>query len=378
MQKLSASIKQWGLELGFNQIGITDTNLQSAESEHQTWVEKGFHGEMDYMAKHGTKRTRPAELVPNTLRVISARLDYLPPNAAESEAILNDSNKAFISRYTLGRDYHKVMRNKLQKLCEKIQSELNSLNTPSPSRGEGWGGGENGRGGENGCESKNSTVFEYRVFTDSAPVLEVALAEKAGLGWRGKHTLLINKDRGSWFFLGEIYTNLPLVIDTPAANHCGTCTSCLNVCPTQAIVAPYEVDARRCISYLTIELKGSIPLELRPLIGNRVYGCDDCQLYCPWNKFAEITKETDFAVRNGLDDISLVDCFKWTEAEFKTNMAGSAVYRIGYEQWLRNIAIGLGNARNSPEIITALQSRLNGASENLGEHIVWALSRHKK
>lgn len=378
MQKLSASIKQWGLELGFNQIGITDTNLQSAESEHQAWVEKGFHGEMDYMAKHGTKRTRPAELVPNTLRVISARLDYLPPNASDSEAILNDSNKAFISRYALGRDYHKVMRNKLQKLCEKIQTELTSLNTPSPSKGEGWGGGENGRGGENGCESKNSTVFEYRVFTDSAPVLEVALAEKAGLGWRGKHTLLINKDRGSWFFLGEIYTNLPLAIDKPATNHCGTCSSCMDICPTQAITAPYEVDARRCISYLTIELKGSIPLELRPLIGNRVYGCDDCQLYCPWNKFAEITKETDFAVRNGLDDISLIECFNWSEDEFKANMAGSAIYRIGYEQWLRNIAVGLGNARTSPEIITALQSRLNGASENLGEHIVWALSRHKK
>ena len=349
MQELSTSIKQWGLELGFNQIGITDTNLQSAESEHQAWVEKGFHGEMDYMAKHGTKRTRPAELVPNTLRVISARLDYLPPNAAQSEVILNDSNKAFISRYALGRDYHKVMRNKLQKLCEKIQTELEHYQT------EG---------------------FEYRVFTDSAPVLEVALAEKAGLGWRGKHTLLIHQARGSWFFLGEIYTNLPLAIDIPATNHCGTCTSCINVCPTQAIVAPYEVDARRCISYLTIELKGSIPTQLRPLIGNRVYGCDDCQLYCPWNKFAEITKQPDFAVRNGLDDISLVDCFKWTEAEFKTNMAGSAIYRIGYEQWLRNIAVGLGNARTSPEIINVLKSRLNEASDNLREHITWAINRH--
>lgn len=350
MQELSARIKQWGLELGFNQIGITDTNLQSAESEHQAWVEKGFHGEMDYMAKHGTKRTRPAELVPNTLRVISARLDYLPPNAKDSETVLQDSEKAFISRYTLGRDYHKVMRNKLQKLCEKIQAELAHFQTEN---------------------------FEYRAFTDSAPVLEVALAEKAGLGWRGKHTLLINKDRGSWFFLGEIYTNLPLAIDTPASNHCGTCSSCISVCPTQAIVAPYEVDARRCISYLTIELKGSIPLELRPLIGNRVYGCDDCQLYCPWNKFAELTKEPDFGVRNGLDDISLVDCFKWTEEEFKTNMAGSAIYRIGYEQWLRNIAIGLGNARTSPEIIRSLKSRLNVASDNLLEHITWAINQHE-
>jgi epoxyqueuosine reductase len=378
MQELSASIKQWGLELGFNQIGITDTNLQSAESEHQAWVEKGFHGEMDYMAKHGTKRTRPAELVPNTLRVISVRLDYLPPNAANSEAILNDTNKAFISRYTLGRDYHKVMRNKLQKLCEKIQTELTSLNTPFPSKGEGCGGGENGRGGESKDGGENSTPFTYRVLTDSAPVLEVALAEKSGLGWRGKHTLLINKDRGSWFFLGEIYTNLPLAIDAPATNHCGTCTSCMQVCPTQAIVAPYEVDARRCISYLTIELKGSIPTELRPLIGNRVYGCDDCQLFCPWNKFAEITKETDFAVRNGLDDISLVDCFKWTEEEFKANMAGSAIYRIGYEQWLRNIAIGLGNAKTSNIIIEALKSRADHTSRIVYEHVNWALNIHLK
>jgi epoxyqueuosine reductase len=274
------------------------------------------------------------------------RLDYLPPNATDSESVLQNSEKAFISRYALGRDYHKVLRNKLQKLCEKIQADLANFNIDS---------------------------FEYRVFTDSAPVLEVALAEKSGLGWRGKHTLLINKERGSWFFLGEIYTNLPLTIDAPASNHCGTCSSCMEVCPTQAITAPYEVDARRCISYLTIELKGSIPLELRPLIGNRVYGCDDCQLFCPWNKFAEITKETDFAVRNGLDDISLINCFNWSEEEFKTNMAGSAIYRIGYEQWLRNIAVGLGNAKSSPEIIAALQSRLNGPSEMLQEHISWAL-----
>jgi epoxyqueuosine reductase len=378
MQKLSASIKQWGLELGFNQIGITDTNLQSAESEHQAWVEKDFHGEMDYMAKHGTKRTRPAELVPNTLRVISARLDYLPPNASDSEATLNDSNKAFISRYALGRDYHKVMRNKLQKLCDKIQAELTALNTPSPVEGEGWGEGDDGCGGDDGHVGEIPTPFTYRVFTDSAPVLEVALAEKSGLGWRGKHTLLINKDRGSWFFLGEIYTNLPLAIDTPATNHCGTCSSCMDVCPTQAITAPYEVDARRCISYLTIELKDSIPLELRPLIGNRVYGCDDCQLYCPWNKFAEITKETDFAVRNGLDDISLIECFNWSEEEFKSHMAGSAIYRIGYEQWLRNIAIGLGNAKTSNAIIEALKSRADHVSPIVYEHVNWALKMHLK
>ena len=338
------------MALGFNHIGITDTNLQAAEAEHQAWIAKGFHGEMDYMAKHGVKRTRPEELVPNTIRVISARLDYLPPNAADSETVMQDSSKAFISRYALGRDYHKVMRNKLQKLSEKIQSEITQLNISD---------------------------FSYRVFTDSAPVLEVALAEKAGLGWRGKHTLLLNKNRGSWFFLGEIYTNLPLAIDAPSPNHCGTCSSCIDICPTQAITAPYEVDARRCISYLTIELKGSIPLEFRPLIGNRVYGCDDCQLVCPWNKFAEITKEPDFAVKNGLDNISLVECFYWSENAFKQNMAGSAIYRIGYTQWLRNIAIGLGNAKTTPDIVNALQSRANDESELLREHVAWALAQHQ-
>ena len=338
------------MALGFNQIGITDTNLQEAEVEHQAWIAKGFHGEMDYMAKHGVKRTRPAELVPNTLRVISARLDYMPPNAVDSESIIQDSSKAFISRYAMGRDYHKVMRNKLQKLCEKIQSEMTKYQVDD---------------------------FSYRAFTDSAPVLEVALAEKAGLGWRGKHTLLINKNRGSWFFLGEIYTDLPLPIDEATTNHCGTCTSCIDVCPTKAITAPYEVDARRCISYLTIELKTSIPVEFRPLIGNRVYGCDDCQLFCPWNKFAEITHESDFAVKNGLDNISLVQCFAWTEAQFKKNMAGSAIYRIGYEQWLRNIAVGLGNASTTPEIVGALKGRMNDASALLREHIDWALARHK-
>lgn len=349
MQTLSTRIKQWGLELGFNQIGIADTNLQHAEPEHQAWIEKGFHGDMDYMAKHGTKRTRPAELVPNTMRIISARMDYLPPDAADSEAILNNVDKAFISRYALGRDYHKVMRNKLQKLCERIQLELRKYQTRD---------------------------FQYRVFTDSAPVLEVALAEKAGLGWRGKHTLLINKERGSWFFLGEIYTNLPLTIDAPAANHCGSCSSCIDVCPTQAIVAPYEVDARRCISYLTIELKSSIPVELRPLIGNRVYGCDDCQLFCPWNKFAQVSSEPDFNIRNGLDDIDLVDCFMWSENDFKANMAGSAIYRIGYEQWLRNIAVGLGNASSSERVINALKSRAHDASAMVREHVAWALVQH--
>ena len=348
---LSLAIKNWGLALGFSQIGITDTNMQTAESEHQAWIEKGFHGDMDYMAKHGVKRTRPAELVPNTQRVISARLDYLPPQAANSDSVLKNHQQAFISRYALGRDYHKVMRNKLQKLCEKIQSEL---------------------------ENYNIDQFEYRAFTDSAPVLEVALAEKSGLGWRGKHTLLINKNHGSWFFLGEIYTNLPLSIDEPMSNHCGSCNKCIEVCPTQAITAPYEVDARRCISYLTIELKNSIPVEYRALIGNRVYGCDDCQLYCPWNKFAEITQEQDFAVKHGLDNISLVDCFNWSEEEFKLKMAGSAIYRIGYNQWLRNIAVGLGNAKSSPDIIQTLKKHMYHDNEIVREHVQWALNRQEK
>jgi epoxyqueuosine reductase len=347
---LAQDIKRWGMALGFNQIGITDTNLQEAEAHHQAWIAKGFHGEMDYMAKHGLKRTRPEELVPHTLRVISARLDYLPANALASDEVLNDSSRAFISRYALARDYHKVMRKKLQTLSEKIATALKD------------------------CEQ---TDFSYRVFTDSAPVLEVALAEKAGMGWRGKHTLLINKDHGSWFFLGEIYTNLPLPIDAPGSKHCGTCQSCIDVCPTQAIVAPYQVDARRCISYLTIELKGSIPLEFRPMIGNRVYGCDDCQLACPWNKFAEESHEPDFVIKHGLDDIGLVECFAWTEAEFNSKLAGSAIYRIGYQQWLRNIAVGLGNAKTSPEIISALQARANDGSALLREHVLWALAQHQ-
>ena len=341
---LTADIKRWGRELGFAEIGITDTDLSSAEVEHQAWINKGFHGDMDYMAKHGVKRTRPADLVPNTVRVISARLDYLPPAAKESWGVIQDGEKAFISRYALGRDYHKVMRQKLQKLCDKIASNIED--------------------------------FQYRVFTDSAPVLEVALAEKSGLGWRGKHTLLLNKDHGSWFFLGEIYTNLPLPIDQKASNHCGNCSACIDICPTGAITAPYQVDARRCISYLTIELKGAIPLEFRPLIGNRVYGCDDCQLVCPWNKFAEISQEADFNVRNGLDDISLVECFGWSEPEFNQKMAGSAIYRIGYTQWLRNIAVGLGNAPSTPDIINALKTREHDNSELVREHVEWALQQH--
>jgi epoxyqueuosine reductase len=342
---LAADIKRWGLELGFGAVGITDTDLSQAENALHNWLAKGFHGAMDYMAKHGDKRTRPAELVPGTIRVISLRMDYLPPNAADSVSIMEDGNKAFISRYALGRDYHKVLRSRMQKLCTRISEQV----------------------GE----------FGYRVFTDSAPVLEVALAEKAGIGWRGKHTLLLSREAGSWFFLGEIYTDLPLPVDSPVQNHCGTCRACLDVCPTNAIVAPYEVDARRCISYLTIELKDSIPVELRPLIGNRVYGCDDCQIACPWNRFGRLTKEHDFHVRHGLDNVTLVELFSWDESTFKENMAGSAIYRIGYRQWLRNIAVGLGNAPPSPAIIAALKSRLNDADEMLREHIDWALQQHQ-
>ena len=300
---------------------------------------------MDYMAKHGNKRTRPAELVPGTVRVISVRMNYLPPQARDSDEVMQDGKQAFISRYALGRDYHKVLRQRLQKLCDRIASEAGP--------------------------------FGFRVFTDSAPVKEVALAEKAGLGWRGKHTLLLSRDAGSWFFLGDIYTDLPLPIDTPTTSHCGSCTACMDVCPTQAIVGPYEVDARRCISYLTIELKDSIPEVFRPMIGNRVYGCDDCQLTCPWNKYARFTQEADFHVRNGLDDITLVALFSWDEAAFQEKMAGSAILRIGHTQWLRNIAVGLGNAPTSPEVIAALNSRKDDDSPLVREHVAWALKQHQ-
>lgn len=309
------------------------------------WLQQGFHGAMDYMAKHGTKRTRPDELVPGTVRVISVRMDYRPPETRDSWEVMELGEQAYISRYALGRDYHKVLRARMQQLCDRIGKEI----------------------GE----------FGYRVFTDSAPVLEVQLAEKAGLGWRGKHTLLLSREAGSWFFLGEIYTDLPLPIDTPGKNHCGTCQACIDICPTQAIVAPYNVDARRCISYLTIELKESIPEDLRPLIGNRVYGCDDCQLACPWNRFAQLTGEPDFHVRNGLDDVTLVELFGWDEATFQQRMAGSAIYRIGHEQWLRNIAVGLGNAPTSPEVIAALKQRADHPSPLIREHVRWALQQHR-
>lgn len=347
-QALAADIKRWGVELGFGQVGITDTDLSAVEADYRQWIEKGFHGAMDYMAKHGDKRTRPHELVPGAVRVISVRMDYQPPEACDSEEVMQDGERAFISRYALGRDYHKVLRKRLQQLCDRIAQHIEDL----------------------------QQSFNYRVFTDSAPVLEVALAEKAGLGWRGKHTLLLSREAGSWFFLGEIYTNLPLPVDNAGQNHCGTCSACMNICPTQAIVAPYEVDARRCISYLTIELKDSIPESLRPLIGNRVYGCDDCQLACPWNRFAKLSGEQDFSVRHGLDNVTLAELFAWDERTFQEKMAGSAIYRIGHRQWLRNLAVGLGNAPTSQSVIAALQTRTQDPDPLVREHVHWALRRH--
>ncbi len=340
---LAAAIKAWGRELGFEAVGIANAELGAAEARLAEWLARGFHGEMDYMARHGAKRARPAELVPGTRRVITARMDYLP-DAADAEAVLGDRTKAYVSRYALGRDYHKVLRARLQRLADRIAGEV----------------------GE----------FGYRVFTDSAPVLEVELAAQAGLGWRGKHTLLLTRDAGSFFFLGEIYTDLPLPPDAPASEHCGACTRCIEVCPTGAIVAPYSLDARRCISYLTIELKGSIPVALRPLIGNRVYGCDDCQLVCPWNKYARATGEPDFRVRHGLDAAELTELFGWSEAAFHERIAGSAIHRIGYERWSRNLAVGLGNAPTSERIVAALRARGEDRSALVREHVAWALAQH--
>jgi epoxyqueuosine reductase len=346
LASLALDIRAWSQELGFAEVGISDTELAEEEVRLLAWLDAGHHGEMDYMARHGTRRARPDALVPGTLRIISARLNYYPARAREAATVLADPAKAYISRYALGRDYHKVLRDRLQKLATRIAAAV----------------------GE----------FRYRVFTDSAPVLEVALAAKSGLGWRGKHTLLLTRESGSYFFLGEIYTDLPLPVTSPTSAHCGTCRACLDACPTGAIVAPYELDARRCISYLTIELKGSIPESLRPLIGNRVYGCDDCQLVCPWNRYAEATAESDFAVRNGLDNADLVALFGWTESQFADRMRGSAIRRIGYERWLRNIAVGLGNADYDAAMVAALAARSNDPSPLVREHVAWALAQQER
>jgi epoxyqueuosine reductase len=341
-QALAERIKTWGCELGFQQIGITDTDLAHAEPRLLDWLARGYHGEMDYMARHGTKRSRPAELVTGTLSVISARMDYQPESRATLHERLADPAGAFISRYALGRDYHKVLRRRLQHLADRLAAHIGP--------------------------------FGHRVFVDSAPVMEKPLAEKAGLGWIGKHSNLINPRAGSWFFLGEIYTDLPLPPDQPMADHCGRCRACLDACPTGAIVAPYQVDGRRCISYLTIELKGAIPEPLRPLIGNRIHGCDDCQLVCPWNRFARLTEESDFLPRHGLDTATLIALFAWDEPTFLSRTEGSAIRRLGHERWLRNLAVALGNAPDSPEVRIALEARSDHSSPLVREHVAWALA----
>lgn len=337
-----AQIRQWGREFGFNAIGVGGIDLTDAEPGLMAWVEAGFHGDMDYMARHGLKRARAAELVPGTVRVISARMDYWPA-AADAGAALADPQRAYVSRYALGRDYHKVLRARLQKLAERIAAAV---------------------------------PHQYRVFTDSAPVLEVEHASRNGLGWRGKHTLLLDRSAGSWFFLGEIFTDLPLPVDERLEPHCGRCTACIDACPTGAIVAPYRVDARRCISYLTIELQGAIPEALRPQVGNRIYGCDDCQLACPWNRFAQLSCEPDFAPRHRLDSATLVELFAWSAADFAERTAGSPIYRIGHERWLRNIAVALGNAPTTAAVLAALQARAQDDSAIVREHVAWALDRH--
>jgi epoxyqueuosine reductase len=344
MAILKSEIVGWCRELGFQQAGVSDIDLALAERRLNEWLTQRFHGSMHYMERHGSKRSHPEELVPGTVRVISVRMDYLVDDQENAKALLDHESQAYISRYALGRDYHKVMRGRLRTLSRRIEERIGK--------------------------------FGYRVFVDSAPVLEKALAEKAGLGWVGKHTNVINRDEGSWFFLGELYTDLPLPTDEPEVSHCGTCTACIDVCPTDAIVAPYSLDARRCISYLTIESKDPIPHEFRKAMGNRIYGCDDCQLFCPWNKFATRTSEPDFAPRHDLDTASLIDLFAWSKDTFLEKTEGSAIRRIGHEQWLRNIAVALGNAKTTPEVVAALKSRQHDTSAMVAEHVTWALAQH--
>ena len=341
---LANAIKREGGALGFQQVGVAGVDLGEAESRFKSWLARGFQGEMGYLGRHGSKRTRPAELVPGTVRVISARMDYWPRESADAEGMLDKSPHAYVSRYAVGRDYHKVLRARLRRLAEFIRD----------------------RAGGSG----------YQVFVDSAPVLEKPLAQNAGLGWIGKHTNLLNTNAGSWFFLGELFTDIPLPVDEPAKDHCGSCKACIDICPTGAIVAPYVLDARRCISYLTIELRGSIPVEFRSAIGNRIFGCDDCQLVCPWNKFAVPSSEADFAPRHDLDVALLVDLFRWSETDWDAGTRGSALRRAGYEGWLRNLAVALGNAQTSPEVVAALSERIDHPSEVIREHVLWALEQH--
>ncbi len=339
-----AQMRDWARALGFQQIGVADLDLRQAEQHLERWLAAGFHGEMDYMQRHGRLRTRPDSLVPGTVSVISVRMDYLPESREQMHQQLDAPGAAFVSRYALGRDYHKLMRQRLQALARHIEGAIGP--------------------------------FGYRVFTDSAPVMEKALAEKAGLGWIGKHTNLINRHAGSFFFLGEIFTDLPLPLSRPVTVHCGSCVACLEVCPTRAIVAPYRLDARRCISYLTIELHGPIPEPLRAAMGNRIYGCDDCQLVCPWNRYAQLTREVDFLPRHALDAADLLSLFAWDEPTFLQRTEGSAIRRIGHERWLRNIAVALGNQSPEPEVVAALQARLDHPSPLVREHVQWALARH--
>ncbi|MFA5677629.1 MAG: tRNA epoxyqueuosine(34) reductase QueG [Pseudomonas sp.] len=341
---LAERIRAIAAELGFQQLGIGEADTGTHEERLQQWLDAGYHGEMEWMASHGSKRTRPAELVPGTTRVISVRMDYLPTDTRMAER-LADRDAAYISRYALGRDYHKLIRRRLQQLAEQVQQLIGP--------------------------------FGFRAFVDSAPVMERALASRAGLGWIGKNTMLINPRAGSFFFLGELYTDLPLPVDQPfTQQHCGSCSACLTRCPTDAFVGAHVLDARRCISYLTIELKGAIPEELRAPMGNRVFGCDDCQLICPWNKFAKTTGENDFSPRHELDQADLITLFRWDEDEFLKNTEGSPLRRIGHERWLRNLAVGLGNAHTSIPVIEALNSRRAHPSELVREHVIWALGRH--
>ena len=350
LAQLAQDIKRWGRELGFQQVGIADADLSAQEPKLREWLAKGYQGSMEWMAAHGNKRSRPAELLPGTLRVISVRLDYLPADTDQIR-ILKDSNKAYVSRYALGRDYHKLIRKRLSQLAKQIEE---ALPDNYPGKGE----------------------LQSRAFVDSAPVMERPLAEKAGLGWTGKHTLIINSKAGSWFFLGEIFTFVPLPVDQPEEiNRCGDCEACLKVCPTDAFPQPYQLDARRCISYLTIENKGSIPEEFRQPMGNRVFGCDDSQAICPWNKYAHFSQEDDFKPRHGLADSDLLSLFLWSEEDYLSKTEGSALRRIGYQNWLRNLAVGLGNAPSSPEIVQALQKKRPFCSPLVQEHIDWALQQ---
>ena len=346
LPRLAQSIKDWGRELGFQQIGISGLELGEHEAHLQRWLDAGYQGEMDYMAAHGRKRSHPDELVPGTLRVVSLRMDYLPGDTRMAQRLQEPEN-AYVSRYALGRDYHKLIRKRLQQLAERIQQAIGP--------------------------------FGYRAFVDSAPVLEKAIAEQAGLGWIGKNTLVLNRKAGSYFFLGELFVDIALPEDAPhASEHCGRCSACLDICPTAAFVGPYVLDARRCISYLTIELKGPIPEELRAPIGNRVFGCDDCQMVCPWNRFAKATEQPDFQPRHGLDNAELAELFRWSEEEFLSRTEGSPLRRAGYERWLRNLAVGLGNAPSSIPVLEALQARRDYPSELVREHVQWALAQHEQ